>query len=528
MPNPTITLELNLGQGILDASDNSILDASGDAILDADWTDAIADTRASFSIRIKKGNFGLGQLDRVADVGTMSFALDNSTSNEAELLGYYSPSHSNVHSAFGETTKTRLLMTYSGNSIYKFQGIRLDVIDPDSGQYGRRATAVTAVDWMDEALTAPAGGLDVQLAKRDDQLLTLLVAIMQNPPEDTDYAIGPDQYGAAFSDIVSESTKVAGVLQSIAISGLGTIYINGTTSTGEQLKSRSRQTLLSTTTPVATLNDSMVDMQAPRVSGNRVREVNAVTHPLRIDPSATTEVFVLNQEIEIAAGASVTFTGRYIDPSQEAVRITATSIVKPLVADTHFKFSSTSGSGNDMNSDLGIVLAANGDATDFTFTNDGSVKGYLWFLKIIGKGVYLYDKIEHISTDTTIKKGQTLVYDMVYQDSFTVGKNVSTQMLNWESASANERPIVHFKANRSDALMAALILVEPGAMVSITETVTGIGRKFFVNGIEIDIKSGGRDIDVYWHCAPAQEGQLFCILNAVGFAELNTTAILAF
>ena len=525
---PTIKLEMNWGAAILDAAGNAILDAADEAILDGDWADAIEDTRETLPIRIRRGNFGLGQLDRVADVGTMSFGLDNSQANSETTLGLYSPSHDSARSGFNETTKSRFYISSAGNTRYKYQGIRLDVIDPDAGQYGRRATSCTAVDWMDEAITAPAKGLEVQLAKRDDQLLALLTAIMENPPESTDYALGPDQYGASFHDVRSENTKVAGVLQSLALSGLGTVFLNGTATSGEELTYRSRHTLLSSTTPVATLSDSMIDMQAPRVSRNRVREVSAVSHPLRIDTAATTELFVLNQEIQIAAGDTVTFTGRYIDPSQQAVRVSGTSIVTPLVANTHYKFSSTSGSGTDLNGDLGVTTTINGDSTDFSFVNNAAVTGYLWFLKIIGKGVYLYDEIEHISTDTTIKKGQTLTYDMVYQDSFTVGKNVSTSMLSWESAEANERPVVHFKANRTAALMAAAILVEPGDLVSISETVTGVSRKFFVNGVELDIKAGGRDIDVYWHCAPAQEGQLFCILNAVGFAELNTTAILAF
>lgn len=526
MVAPTLTLQMDTGAGILDAEDNSILDANDNAILDADWSTANADIRDT-SIHIRKGNFGLSQLDRVADVGTMSFELDNSASNETETLGYYSPSHDDACPSFNEATKTRLLMASAGNSIYKFQGVRLDVIDPNAGIYGRRATAVTAVDWMDEAVTSPARGLDIQLAKRDDQLLTTLLAVMENQPEATDFDVGPDQYGAAFHDVRSETTVVVGVMQSIVLSGIGTIYLNGTASTGESLTYRNRSTLLSTL-PVVAIRESMIDISAPRVSRNRVRKVIATTYPLRIDPSATTELFVLGQEITIAAGATKTFTGRYIDPSLESVRIAGTSIVTPLVANTHFKFSSVSGSGTDLNGDLGISLSAKGDATEFEFTNNAAVEGFLWFLKIIGKGVYLYEQIDHIAEDTTIRKGQVLSYDMIYQDSYGVGKNAAASLLDWETDQTNERPIIHFKANSSSALMAAAILVEPGVMVSIEEALTGVNRDFFVNGIEMDIKKGGLDIDVYWHCAPAQEAQAYCILNLVGFAELNTTAILAF
>ena len=526
--NPTIALELAFGAAILDAEGNAILDASDNAILDGGWADVIADARASMSIRIKKGNFSLTQNDRIADVGTLSCALDNSASNTEGVQGFYSPSNASVRDGFGETLKVRFNLTYGADAKYKFQGVRLDVIDPDSGTFGRQLTSITAVDWMDEATTTPARGLDVQLSQRDDQLIDDLLAVMDNQPESTSLAVGPDQYGAAFIDVKSESTKVTRVLQSLALSGFGTVFLNGTASSGEVLTYRSRHALLSTAVPVATLSNSMVNISAPRVSENRVKKVVLETQQLRIDSAATTEIYVLTQEVEIAAGATKKFTGRYKDPSNESVRIAATSIVDPLVADTHFKFSSVSGSGNDLNGDLGIVFTPNADAADFEFTNNSGVTGYLWFLKVIGKGVYLYDIIEHIRQDTSIKKGQVLNYDMIYQDSFDVGKNLSDFLLTAETGEENERPVVHFKANRTDALMAAAINVEPGDLVSITETVTGIDRKFFVNGVELDIKSKGRDIDVYWHCIPASDGNTFCILNAVGFAELNTTAKLAF
>ena len=529
--NPTLTFEMQLhNTAILDAEGNAILDATDEAVMDAaiSWADLLADTRSSVPIRIRKGNFGGSQLDRVADVGTMSFALDNTTGNSGGKLGYYSPSHANARYGFDETAKVRVSLASAGNTRYKFQGIRLDSIDPISGQYGPRLTGCVAVDWMDEAMTAPAKGLTVQLLKRDDQLITSLLAVMDNQPEDTEVATGPDQYGAAFSDVRSESTTVAGVLQDLAQSGLGTIFLNGDDTTGEVLKYRSRHTLLGSSTPSADLDDEMMSMKAPRLSKNRIREAITVTHPVRVDAAATTELYVLQKEVVITAGDTVTFSGRYVDPNNESRRITGTSIVAPLVAGTHYKFSSSSGSGEDLNASLGVTATMNADTADFSFVNNAAVTGYLWFLKVIGKGLYPYDEVEHRSIDTDILKGQTLNFDMIYQDDFSIGRYASESLLSWESQTENERPVVQFKANRTAALMAAAILVEPGDMVQITETVTGVDRQFFVNGVELDIKHGGRDIDVYWSCVPAQTATDFCILDLIGSAELDSTAKLAF
>ncbi|MBT7192106.1 MAG: hypothetical protein HN916_18185 [Anaerolineae bacterium] len=525
---PTLEVEMDFGNAILDAEGNAILDANDAALLDADWALVEQDMRAKSPIRIKKGNFGSTQKDRVGDVGTMDFALDNSENNSSELLGMFSPSNANARSGFGEETKIRLKLSYGASSKYKFQGLRFDKIDPDSGKYmSARLTFVTAVDWFDEAASTLAKGLDVELLQRDDQLLDLLLAVMENPPESTNFSVGPDQYAVAFHDVMSESTKIMGVLQSLMMSGIGTVFLNGTATTGEELTYRSRNAILSLTTPVATLDNSMVSLEAPRIGKSRVRKVLGISHPARVDAAATSKIFELTQEIEIAAGETITFTGRYIDPDQQAQRIAAIDFVA-LVADTHYKFSSTSGSGNDLNADLVIVDTNNADAVDYQFTNNSGVIGYLWFLELFAKGVFIYNTIEHVAEDTSVPKGQEMTFDMIYQDQFNTAKNITESLLAWESVEENERAVVHFKANRNATLMAAAIDVEPGDLVSIAEDVIGLDRLFFANGVELEIGHGGRNVDVWWTCVPARQGQLFCILNLVGSAELNTTAILSF
>lgn len=530
--NPTITLEMPFGSPILDAEDNAILDAEGNAILDDGWyTSALEDVRASSSIHIKRGNTGGEPSDRVADIGTMSFSLDNSEHNSAGLLGYYSPSNDNCRPLFNESTLCRLKITYGIYSRYKFQGIRLDSIKPSSGIYGDRITDVTAVDWMDEASIAPAEGLTVQTSKRDDQLLTQLIATMDHPPEDTDFAVGPDQYDLSFSDVKSESDKVLGLIQTIMMSGLGKCYLVGDSTTGEKLKYLTRHAFMGATVPVATLTNSMVNLDAPRKARSRVNKVIGTTYPVRTDTAATTVLFATTKEYTIAAGGSISFSGKYRDPSGADTRINGIDIVNPPVAGTDYNFASTPTTGSDLNASLGVVITPYADYCDFVFTNNAGVTGYLHSgAQIRGKGIYRYDPITYTASDATIEKGQILNWDMPYQDNYETGKNISDALLAWESVENNERPVVRFKANRNATLMQYAIEVEPMDYVTIQETVTGVDRNYFVDGIEIDIKSCGMDIDVTWYCVPAPDssGLTYWTLDVPGKMELGSTTILSF
>ncbi len=530
--NPTITLEMNFGNAILDAEDNAILDDLGREILDDGWnTSILADTRESVPIHIKRGNSGGEQSDRVADIGTMTFALNNDSTNSGGVLGYYSPSNANCRETFGESTLCRLKMTYGSYSRYKFQGIRLDNIKPSSGVYGNRIVNVTAVDWMDEASITPASGLSIQVNKRDDELLEQLLATMDHPPESTDFATAPDDYTLAFTDLNSENDKVIGIMQSLMMSGLGKCFLVGDGTTGEKLKYLTRHSFMGVNTVIATITDSMIDLDAPRKSKSRIYKVIGTTYPVEVDSDATTILFKTTKEYSIAAGRTISFRGNYRDPSGADTRINGIDFVDPLVAGTDYNFSSVSGSGSDLNGSLSVTIDPYADYCDFTFTNNAAVTGYLLVgAQLRGKGVYRYDPISYIATDTAIEKGQVLEWDMPYQDNYETGKNISDALLVWESAENNERLAVKFKANRNETLMQYAIEIEPMDYVTITETLTGIDRNYFVDGIEYDIKAKGFDIDVTWHCVPApySVGLNYWTLDLPGYMELDSTAILAF
>jgi hypothetical protein len=163
--------------------------------------------------------------DRVADVGTFDFALDNSTGNLGGLLGYYSPDKAGgLGSLIG--TKVRVKILYSGTYYYKFFG-KISKVTPITGMYKERYVAVQAVDYMNELLVHNMLLVPVQTGKRGNELLTTVVANLPTPPQATSYATGPDIFAYALHDIQDENTSAMSACQSIDQSGLSYTFVTG-------------------------------------------------------------------------------------------------------------------------------------------------------------------------------------------------------------------------------------------------------------------------------------------------------------
>ena len=91
-----------------------------EAYLGSAWTSILTDVRTAPPSVLSRGLSGCELADRVADVGTLDFALDNSAGNSGGKLGYYSPDHANLRAGFGIGMKTRLKVVYGDKTYYKF------------------------------------------------------------------------------------------------------------------------------------------------------------------------------------------------------------------------------------------------------------------------------------------------------------------------------------------------------------------------------------------------------------------------
>ena len=512
----SFTIEMYISVILTDGSGNILTDENGYILTALGWADVTDDVIAPSCVW-KRGNSGRSITDRVADIGTLSFVLNNSEFNTETTAGYYSPDNLNANSGFGLDTKVRITLVENSVTHQEFQG-KITSISPEFGIYGEQTVRVTCEDWMANAYRDKVLGITVQTNKRDDELLTTLINLASIAPLDTDFSVGDDTYTYSLHDENSQTSTLARVFQKIAMSGFGRIYLTGY----ETLVYRSRSELLLSGTPDMTFADNMKDLRVTRKKNQRVKEVQVTTYPAELDSSSVV-LWEAQREVSLAAGESKTFNISFRDPNGRATRVAALSIVTP-VADTDYKFSSTPGSGNDLNASLGITVTLKADVATVTIINNhGSTTGYLWLHQQRGIGVYLYEPIT-ATGETGQADGETLNIDMIYQDDEDVGEDIKDLVTYWYVLDQSDVESITFVANYSQAFMTAAFL-PPGSLVTIQETQTGIDSNFFINGTQKRWLSP-YVLEVTWSLIPANQLSGVCRLDVVGLAELDDTAIL--
>jgi hypothetical protein len=511
----SVKFEMLLTVPLTDEDGNILTDENGTILGAEGWVDVSADVIPPFA-SWTRGNNGNTVIDRIANTGTMSFTLNNSQYNEAETAGYYSPDHTDVATRFGMDTSVRLTITENSVVHEEWQG-KICKIAPDFGVYGNQATRISCEDWMANAYRDKIRGITVQTNKRDDEILNTLLLLAAEPPLDTDFSTGDDTYTYSLHDENSQKSTLARVFQKLAMSGFGRIYLEGYGT----LVYRSRSDLLLSGTPAASFDNSVQDLKVSRNKRNRIKDIFVTTFPVEI--SSTIVLWQAQRELELAAGETKEFDISFRDPSGRSTRVSAVSLETP-VADTDFKFSSVSGSGNDLNASLGITVELKADIATVTVTNNAGGIGYLYGHQQRGVAALLYEPVT-IPSSTGQSDGETLDIEMVYQDDQFVGSDISNLLTSWFTVDQSDVDGLKFIANISQDLMDAAFL-PLGSLIYLRDTQTGINTNFIINGTAKRFLAPDV-IEVTYYVVQANQLSGVCVLDLVGSAELDSTAYLA-
>uniref|UniRef100_A0A6M3IWH9 Putative tail protein n=2 Tax=viral metagenome TaxID=1070528 RepID=A0A6M3IWH9_9ZZZZ len=494
-----------------------------------DWTAVTSDARRQGPITAKYGILSSEPMRFVGDVGTLNFELDNSEGNSAKMLGYYAPDHACCLTGFDIGTPTRLSITYSGSTFYKFTG-RLDSVEPVPGRYRDRRTVCQALDWFGDADAFKLRLLEVQVNKRADEALDAIVSSMTKRPSASSLSAGQETFAYCLDNSRDETTTVLRELKKLMDSELGYCYVVGDQSTGGLLKFDSRHVRPMNHTLTACLTDTdLVDAQVSRRTSNLFNQVRLVAHPREVDDSASV-LFTLQSTPQMAPSTSMVITGRYSDPGQRGLsRVGGASMIAPCPATDYTMNSAEDGGGTDLTTNFTVAASYGGNSVQYEVANLGAVPGYITLLQARGRGLYDREPVaaEQVSESSVDLYGErVLTFDMPYNDDPLVAADFAGYLIGVLPTPSTRLEQVEFIGNVSDELMTAGLVVEPGARVKLTEAVTGIASEFFVQGCEVVLAVDGT-IHFKWYVAPASSA-LYWILGIEGASELDETTILGY
>lgn len=493
----------------------------------SNWTAITADVVASAGIRIKCGITSSRLDDRVAGTGTMTLTLNNSASNSGGLVGYYTPGHTNCRSGFAADLPVRLRVTSGAVTRTKFYGrIAQGGIMPIPGQYDDRKTSVTVLDWMQYPADEKLGQIPYKASQNMGTTIAMVEYYMVSPaPLHKDIDAGLTTFDAIFEP-AGNGLKGLTEFVRAANSELGWVYIRRDATYDEILRAEhrhARNEKLFEDSPLYEFDNDMSGGELEAIV--KGAKVTLKAYPRSEDTSAVV-LHALQGRIFIAAGDSVTITGRYSDPENKAKNISAREVYQPVPVTDYSMWSNEDGTGTDLTNDLDITISAGANSIEYTMENSGSTDGWA-LVQCRGIGIYSYDSIEVVSEPATVKT--EIFIDTKYQDNPEEAQGLADYLRDKiENANDIIWKSVTFYPNRSDALMTAFLTGDIGDHIRITEEMSGaVDQDYFINGVGIEILPG-QIIRCTWYLMwDVEPTASYWILEESGRSELDDTTVLA-
>ena len=120
-------------------------------------------------------------------------------------------------------------------------------------------------------------------------------------------------------------------------------------------------------------------------------------------------------------------------------------------------------------------------------TNNAVVKGYLWYFRLTGDALFMYDPIDYETSDSgsiSSYRERELRIDAVYQENINTVKDIADAVLGKYKDAADYIDQLTYKPQANATLEAAFMNVQIGKRIAVVETVTGTNAEYFVNGWE--------------------------------------------
>lgn len=487
------------------------------------WTDVTADVLVAPGTRWSKGIISNAPAARVANTGKLTLYLDNSESNSATQLGYYSPGNANVRSGFSTGIRYRLTFTKEGLDYIKFYG-RIDDIDPQPGTLQSRRTKVIVTDYMGMATKHTLSLLSFTTSKRLDEVMPLITANGAFEPLATDYATGISTFPTVF-DTTRNTTKMVSEFQKLAMSEQAYIYVKANGSTGETLTSENRETrtgaantllptsnvesdvllmetgdnllletgddILLNQTQSASFSSTMLPKSIISWGKQVFNQVRGSSFPREV--GTANEILFTLQTIVSLAGGEVADPVRisYRDPGGSPAKVSGKNMVTPVASTDYTANTQEDGGGTDLTSDLGIAITFGTEGAEYTLTNNSGFTMFVTLFQLRGIKILTFDPTTVISEDTTSQATHgiiPLVLDQAYQDDPVIAGNfISTYLIKHKDPKILAEKLFFNTANNSMNMFGFLILAEPGERSEFIETLSGLSGDWFINGYEAAI-----------------------------------------
>lgn len=438
-------------------------------------------------VRMRRGMPGNSPKDYVATSGTLEFDLANwADAATGRPVGYYSPNHPNVRSGFTHGVQVRLFVDYDGNLYPVFTG-RIRVILPDPGTYRAPRVHCVAHDYMADLSNADVREVPQQVSKTEVELYQAVLDALPaaSQPFSTSFDSALDTYDLALDDLAG-GQKGLGVMERITTSARGMLY---TDSLGI-LTYRNRVSRALQTSEFTFTEDVLTGLVVPSSLDNVYNRVRGVLHPKTV--TATQVLATHTGPLSIAPGETVELWLDYCDPTRTELRIGGTDGVAPVATTDYVFNSSSTGLGTNLTADMTVSADYFSSTVKLTITNGhATLTAWRILLQVRGKGVYDLSPIAKEAFSAEDYGDLPIEFDFPYQwNEATVQAEIDFIQAQYRGLEDQVEQF-SFRPQNSTALMEAMLALEIGDVVTVSESMTlPTETPGYVQWIQLDVEPG--------------------------------------
>lgn len=277
-----------------------------------------------------------------------------------------------------------------------------------------------------------------------------------------------------------------------------------------------------------------VDMNERNVGGSLVQtnlaEVTSISGWVRVSGQYTvTNASTDRLRIEIGQtpnAGNADFSGGAVDLYIDEVYLIHDTLI-------NFEFSTSDTGGGDKDDDLVLIESLlGGNMSELVLENVSAVDGYATVLKVRGRAVRRYDPVMQYaeneeSAEDHYKRIQTL--QLKYQDDPLVGQDWANKVLGDRELPETVLESFLVNAAKSAGNLTAVLDLEPGERIDISESVAAVDDEYFINGIQYMMQATDQGVAIaaiYFVVLAGVEA--YWLLGIVGSSELGQTTWLGF
>jgi len=385
------------------------------------------------------------------------------------------------------TPTTPATGTITSRKAYVKHRAKVHTIEPQANPKGERSVLVTSYDGMRDLVAADVRRVSLLINTNESTALTTLLDSLPTAAQPVLRSIdtGMETLPYVF-DNIGDGVKAVSIMRDLALSSPYTlIYMKG----DGTLTKESRQTR-STKTSQFTFSDSMQGVSIPTDLGNVYNHVRVTIHKRSVSSDYTEELYRLSEPIVVPPLETVEVWTNFTDPNDRSIGVGG--IPDPIEAFGEYEASDNPLTGGvAVNESVVKTTFATTMKIDIT-SAEPTTTIYIIALTIVGKVLRDHGPQTYEAISVQSYGDRPINIDSPYLSNAQIAQEWATKLEDQYNDLDDQVNSITIVGNYSTNFMTQVLAREPGDVITITESLTGLSSvTALIHSVDLTVEDRG-------------------------------------